>query len=202
MSHTVPKVQARRAAEIENLAFKIIEAFQPDAVKTIAKFDVEGYFEFELESQTGVAATNLELENGLDGYTDCAEMKCVISRKLMEYDAFDDVTRRRLRATQAHEIGHCHLHVAESRLNNSLLKFEHNENSLKRYRPEDIKAYEDPEWQAWRFASALLMPECCFRAAVKNNWTKKRMKHAFDVNPSFIDVRLRELKISTVIRAG
>lgn len=202
MSHSVCKVRARSAEEIERLAFNIIEAFQPEAVKMVTKFDVESYFELELENQTGVEALDLPLPNGLDGYTDSENMLCVISRKLLEYDEFDNVTRRRLRATQAHEIGHCHLHVADSRRDHSMIKFHHNGSSLKRYKPEDLKAYQDPEWQAWRFASALLMPECCFRAAIQKKWTKRQMINAFDVNPSFIDVRMKELKISNTIKNG
>lgn len=71
-----------------------------------------------------------------------------------------------------------------------------------RYTQEEIKAYVNPEWQAWRFAGALLMPECRVRAAVDKRWTKKMIRLAFDVNPSFLDVRLRDLKIPNRIRMG
>jgi Zn-dependent peptidase ImmA (M78 family) len=202
MSHSVPLVRPRSAKEIDDLAFDLIRAFQPDAIKMITKFDVERFFDCELEGQTGIEPVYESLGDKLDGYTDSAEMKCIICRELAEYGE-DDVQRRRLRATIAHEIGHCYLHVEDSRRARTTLKFLQNSlSSLEMYRQEDLKAYENPEWQAWRFAGALLMPECCIRAAVHNGWTKKQMQWAFDVNPSFLDVRLRDLKIGKTIRRG
>lgn len=128
-------------------------------------------------------------------------MTCFIALRLMNYGECN-VTRRRLRATQAHEIGHCFLRVEDARNNRELQqKFVNDQHSsIKMYNPNDLKAYEKPEWQAWRFASALLMPEVCFKRAVECNWTKRQIKYAFDVNPSFIEVRLRELKISARLR--
>lgn len=202
MSHTVPTVRPRRASEIEKIAYNIVAAYQPDAVKMITKFDVEVFFDCELEKQTGVAAVYKSLGNGLDGYTDTEKMECVICEGLTEYGE-DEVKRRRLRATQAHETGHCYLHVGELRQRNIDYQFRHDGHaSLLRYSQEEIKAYVNPEWQAWRFAGALLMPECCVRAAVDKRWTKKMMRLAFDVNPSFLDVRLRDLKIPNRIRVG
>ena len=129
-------------------------------------------------------------------------MESVICAELADYGE-DEVQRRKLRATQAHEIGHCHLHVKDSRRNRTMRKFLHDEqSSIERYRQEDVKAYVNPEWQAWRFAGALLMPECCVRAAVDAGWTKKMMSRAFDVNPAFIDVRLHDLKVAKKVRAG
>lgn len=202
MSHRVPLVKARSSKEIDEIAFKIVQAFQPDAVRMVTKFDVERFFDCELERQTGVEPVYRQLGEGLEGYTDAAEMKCIICSDMAEYGE-DEAKRRRLRATQAHEIGHCFLHVAESRRNQTMLKFVNDEStSLERYRQEEIKAYVNPEWQAWRFAGALLMPECCVRAAVNGKWTLKKMSRAFDVNCAFVEVRLRDLKIPDRVRRG
>ncbi len=54
MSHSVPLVAARRGKEIDDIAFKLVEAFQPEAVRMLTKFEVEKFFEFELKKQTGV----------------------------------------------------------------------------------------------------------------------------------------------------
>lgn len=200
---SVLKVRSRSAQEIENIACEVIKSSQPDALRMLTSFDVEGFFEFELKEKTDVEPDTKDYPIGIDGCTNFEKMKCYISRRLMNYGECD-VTRRRLRATQAHEIGHCFLHIEDARRNREFQqKFVNDKNSsIKMYNPDDLKAYENPEWQAWRFASALLMPECCFRRAVELNWTKKRIKYAFDVNPSFIDVRLRELKIATSLRNG
>jgi hypothetical protein len=200
---SVSKARPRSGKEIEDIAYKVIESFQADALQMITSFDVEGFFEFELKSQTGIEPIHQWLPDGLDGYTNSETKECFISLKLMEYGECE-ITRRRLRATQAHEIGHCFLHVEDARRNQSFQQkfLNDRKSSLEMYCPQDVEIYENPEWQAWRFASALLMPEVCFRSAVNSNWTKKKMKIAFDVNPSFLDVRLQELKISKHLRNG
>lgn len=200
---SVLKARPRSAQEIENIACEVIKSFQPNALRMLTSFDVEGFFEFELKNQTDVEPDTWDFPDGIDGCTDFEEMKCLISLKLMNYGECD-VTRRRLRATQAHEIGHCFLHIEDARRNKKFQqKFVNDKQfSIRMYNPDDLKAYLNPEWQAWRFASALLMPEKCFRRAVECNWTKRRIKYAFDVNPKFIEVRLRELKISAHLRNG
>jgi hypothetical protein len=200
---SVLKARPRKVEEIENLACEVIKSFQPNALIQLTKFDVEAFFEFELKNHTGIEPDTCNFPDEIDGCTNFEEMKCYISLNLMEYGECE-VTRRRLRATQAHEIGHCFLHVADARRNRKFQqKFVNDkQSSLRMYNPDDLKAYENPEWQAWRFASALLMPEICFKRAVECHWTKKQIKYAFDVNPKFIEVRLRELKIPTTLING
>jgi hypothetical protein len=200
---SILKARPRSGQEIEKIAHKVIESFQPDAVKFTISFDVEGFFEFELEDQTGIEAIYKWLPQGIDGYTDSQNKQCYVATQLYEYGECQ-VTKRRLRATLAHEIGHCFLHVEEARQN---LEFQQKftndkKSSLRTYRPQDVKVYRNPEWQAWRFASAMLMPENCFRTAVERNFTKKMLKRAFDVNPAFIEVRLKELKITKHVYNG
>lgn len=204
MSHSLIRVRPRSGQEIELISSNVIKSFQPEALIMVQRFDVERFFELELKNQTNLEPDFLDLPEGLEGYTDFEQMECVISSKLAEYNDEDMVKRRRLRATQAHEIGHCFLHVEDARRNrDNQRRFLHDENSsLKLYKPNEIELYENPEWQAWRFASSLLMPEICFRTAIQRNWTKVLMKRAFDVNPSFINVRLKELKVTKQIRNG
>lgn len=197
------KAHPRSVKEIETIAYKIVERFQNDAVKFTKSFDVEYFFDNELETETGIEAIYNLLPEGLDGYTDSANMKCYVCSSLADYNDCQ-MTKRRFRATLAHEIGHCFLHVEDAKRNRHFQKTFLNDkhSSLQMYRPENIKVYENPEWQAWRFASALLMPENCFRTAVERNFTKKQLKRAFDVNPAFIEVRIKELKITKCIRMG
>lgn len=203
MSQSVPLANPRSAREIDTIAFNIVRRFQQDAVSIVMAFDVERFFELELKAQTGVEPIYLPLSDNLLGYTDIENMECVISSELAN-ETEDVVTKRILRATQAHEIGHCFLHVEEFRNARALLRFQHNDDhfSLQLRKQEEIKVYRNPEWQAWRFAGALLMPECCIRAAVDKNWTIKQMSWAFDVNPAFVKVRIRDLKISKRVRNG
>lgn len=200
MPHSVTLVKARSAKEIEEFALSLVTTFQPDALRMVTKFDVERFFDCELESQTGVEPVYRSLGAGLDGYTDSAELKCVICAELTDYGD-NDVQRRRLRATVAHEIGHCFLHVAEARRAQTKLKFLHDEDAaLALYKQAELNAYEHPEWQAWRFAGALLMPADSVRLAVDNGWSVQMLARGFDVNPAFVKVRLDALKIAKSIR--
>lgn len=203
MSHSVPLVAARRGKEIDAIAFKLVQAFQPDALQRVTSFDVEKFFEFELKKQTGVEPVYQPLGSGLEGLINIEAMECIICANAADYGG-NDMKRRRLRATQAHEIGHCHLHVAELRQTRAAQELRHDSQHADSdlYKQEEIKVYRNPEWQAWRFAGALLMPECCVRAAVYNRWTKKRMSRAFDVNVAFLEVRLHDLRIPDRIRMG
>lgn len=199
----VLKARPRSCEEIERIAYELIKSVQPDAVKFTISFDVEGFFDLELENRTGIEAIYDQLPEGIDGYTDSENMKCCVCSSLADYNDCQ-VTKRRLRSTIAHEVGHCFLHVEDARRNRDFQKkfLTDKDSCFERYRPEDLKVYENPEWQAWRFASALLMPENCFRAAVERNFTMKKLKRAFDVNPAFIEIRLKELKITKNIRNG
>ena len=49
MSHSVPLVTARSGKEIDEIAYRLVEAFQPEAVRMLTWFDVERYMEFELK---------------------------------------------------------------------------------------------------------------------------------------------------------
>jgi Zn-dependent peptidase ImmA (M78 family) len=155
-------------------------------------FDIERFFECDLEPLTGVRTDYRELAPGIHGYTDIDKMESVIALHLME----DDSQIRFRRSTIAHEAGHVVQHVAEFRRRKEALRFVHNADQagLKMYRERDIPLYRNPEWQAWRFAKGLLMPAPSVRLATKLGYTWQDIPEIFDVNPAFAFSRLRELK--------
>lgn len=199
----VQKVRPRTIVDIESAAENVIRIYQPDILVRGGPFDVESFFEFELAAATGVEPVCDQLPAGIDGCTDSNEMKCYISKDLWECEN-DDIKRRRLRSTMAHEIGHCYLHVPDAIRNREYQQvFGKSQGSgFNLYNPDDLQAYENPEWQAWRFASALLMPQECFRRAVGHGWTKRQLRDGFDVNRAYVQKRIRELKIPTMIKDG
>lgn len=202
MSYSVPLVTARSGKEIDEIAYKLVEAFQPEAVRMLTWFDVERFMELELKTQTGVEPVYWPLGEGLEGFISIEKMLCVICSNAARHGDVD-MKRRRLRATQAHEVGHCHLHVEEFRRTRATLELRHDKRHSEAYlyRQEESKVYRNPEWQAWRFAGALLMPEPCLRRAVDCNWSLQTMSRAFDVNPSFVEVRLHDLRITKRVKA-
>jgi hypothetical protein len=76
---------------------------------------------------------------------------------LIRESAWDDLAQGGPRAyhargTIAHELGHVALHVPVMR-ERRRLGF-----GFQRARKDQVKAYEDPEWQAWAFGTCLLAP--------------------------------------------
>ena len=165
----IQKVKPRKIVDIELEAENLLHMFQPEVMKRVGIFDVEHFFEFELQADTQIEPVCDDLPSGIDGYTDSLRMKSFISKDLWECGA-DIVQRRRLRSTMAHEIGHCYLHVPDARRDREMQQVFGNDHAspFELYDPDDLRAFEDPEWQAWRFASALLMPQDCFRRAVRD----------------------------------
>ena len=134
-----------------------------------------------------------ELYPPVHGYTDSDQMVSVVSSVLAD----DPKKLNFFRATVAHEIGHAVQHVSEFRRRKEMLKLIHDSDdvTLRMFRKDQIRAYEDPEWQAWRFAKALLMPAVTVRMALDAGMSHSQMSLAFQVSVPFVVSRLKELKL-------
>jgi Zn-dependent peptidase ImmA (M78 family) len=130
-----------------------------------------------------------ELHPDIHGYTNIEELHCVISASIVE----NPIQTRFLRSTIAHEIGHFFLHISEFRQRMNLEEFF--DNSEIEFEKE-IPVYADPEWQAWRFAGALLMPKPALEKAFEKGInSSSELCEIFEVNPAFLNSRLRALKM-------
>jgi IrrE N-terminal-like domain len=193
MARMVVKASPKSGAQIEAAALNLIQKYQPGVLIQPQPFDVERFFENHLESFTGVRSMYQELYPPVHGYTDSDQMVSVVSSVLAD----DPNKLNFFRATVAHEIGHAVQHVPEFRRRKELLKLIHDSEdvSLRMFRKDQIRAYEDPEWQAWRFAKALLMPAVTVRMAGDAGISHNEMSLAFQVSVPFVRSRLRDLKL-------
>jgi hypothetical protein len=184
----------RSGREIDNLALRIITNFQPGVLRKVSAFDVERFFECDLEDLVEIDTDYRELPAGIHGYTDSDTRECVVSLNLIE----DPSQSFYSRSTMSHEVGHAYIHVPEFQLKKSFLRSVHDTDhvSLRLYREVDIPLYRNPEWQAWRFAGALLMPEPMVRMAIGKGFSVEDMSEVFRVNPAFVRTRLKALKIN------
>ena len=191
MGRSVPVAQPRSKNEIEEIARKIIQHYQPEVLHKPAVFDIERFFDCDLEPLTGVKPDYRELPAGIHGYTDFEAMESVISKTLAD----DDSARRFCRSTIGHEVGHAGLHVRDFKRKWEAIRLINNgeDVGLKLYRAQDIKAYLNPEWQAWRFCKSLLMPASVVSDAVRSGYSIKDLSDAFDLTPAFVKVRVKEL---------
>ena len=145
MSRLIP-AEPRSNATIESLALSIIRRYQPGVLNG-ESFDIERFFDCELEKRTGVATDYQQLEDGIYGYTDSKRMECVISLDLADAEAPHQ--KYFYRSTMAHETGHAILHVADYRRKRAILRSMHKKDHESRlYREEHkIILYKNPEWQ-------------------------------------------------------
>jgi hypothetical protein len=142
MPRSVPVAQPRSKKDIELIAIRIINKYQPDVMNSPKSFDVVRYFECDLESATRVRADYRALPPGIHGYTDIGAMESVIAICLADFES----QWRFLRTTVGHEVGHALMHVNDFRRQKAATRLVHNKEdaSLKLYREEDIPAYLNP----------------------------------------------------------
>jgi len=194
LARKIVAANPRSGRDIDASANRININFQPITLKQPAPFNVESFFEFDLENISGVKPDYGNLPYGIYGITDSEKMTCVISSEMMD----DPFQMKFARSTIAHEIAHVLTHVPEFRKKRAILRSIHDNDhmSLRLHREENVPIYRNPEWQAWRYAGALLMPESTFRTAVKDGANEGDLSELFQVNRAFVRTRARALKIN------
>jgi len=190
VSKRLVPAEPRSNADIEALTLELVQKYQGGLLERGEQFDIVRFFECEMEAICGVRPDYQKLGAEIQGYTDSERMVSVISCDLAE----DRWQEKYYRSTVAHETGHAILHVRDYRHKKALLKSIHRkDHALTMYRETDIVLYKNPEWQAWRFAGALLMPAPAFTAAIREGLGVRDLADRFGVNPAFVRSRLRAL---------
>lgn len=198
----VPIVPPMKASTIEKKAEEILRRYYPTVFTAPSSTPVDNFFEFIIPEFDCIKTsyTNLNMLGiAAECYTNATQKISIIDESLA--NDFTPWGRRRFRATVGHESGHCILHVPLCRWQASLQvigKGMHRERST-------MKVFEDPEWQAWRFAHAFCMPARTVIKAV-NKWGTgpegiNALVETFDMNPAFVRTRLKMLKIIPADRA-
>jgi hypothetical protein len=173
----------------------LLQEIQPEALSGQCPTDVETIFEFYIPDryniETGYGDLSVLGDNVL-GYTDAKQKVSVVDKTLS--DSTEQSMIRRFRATVAHEIFHCMCHVPILNSFRSSSLFGNGE-TLHRAERSKIKPFLDPEWQAWEFARACLMPRQLIVQYYEEGYSRYDMAVEFNVNPAFVDVRLSTLKL-------
>jgi hypothetical protein len=188
-------VPALSRKKIEDRAVSILREEQPEAFAGKCPVDIEMIYEIYVPERCRVKTMYTDLKplgSGVLGYTDASKKISCVDKHLI--DAIDIATERRCRATVGHEIGHCIYHVPILSFFKSSSLLHENEGLYRRERTE-IKPYLDPEWQAWEFARACLMPRHLIVKYCEKGYSIREMAKCFHVNPVFVEVRLNKLNI-------
>jgi hypothetical protein len=182
-------------ADIDGVAYDLIRRYQPWVMEGELPFRIERFAEIDLEKLTGVDVDySPELPDGIHGLTDSGNNRLLIRADIVD----NPYGQKYLHSTLAHEVGHVMLHVPmlrEACRNRIFRQRKDEEGGMLLYRREPaVPAYLDPEWQAWRFTAALLMPEAPLRALQDEGLPLGVLADGFAVNTVFLKRRLRWLK--------
>lgn len=193
MSDKIIPATGRSGLEIDRYALQIIKQYQPKVLDYPQPFDVEAFFEFELEDICGLEVGYGHLPLGVYGVTDSQNKEVIVSKELMDSPSQLPFAR----STIAHECGHSLIHVPEFEMRKQVIRsIQDNKNvALAMYRKEQIPTYRNPEWQAHHFSGALLMPECTVRMAIRDLATEEDLMEIYGVTGAFVRSRLKALKI-------
>ncbi len=195
MNQPVMKANPLSRRKIENAAEIVLKDFCPEALTELLPLDIEKMFEIYIPKRLQVSTAYEELSFGIHGYTDPNNSKSAVSVKLVDSD--DNATIRFGRSTIGHEIGHIVLHALQFKRKNLELKFFHDDSHSKSllFRQEEIKIYENPEWQAWEFCKSLFLPANVICEALESGMQVREIAERVNLNPAFIEVRLKNLKL-------
>jgi len=179
--------------EINEFALKVITHFQPSVLRGEESFNLDGFIEV-VEDQVNIDFDfTSDLPAGIDGCTSTIDNKVLIRTDLVD----DPSKERYARSTIAHEIGHVVLHIPLLRQLSKDVTFRQKkeEQGLNLYSRKDLKPYEDPEWQAWEFAGAILMPKPAIVTLMAKRLSSRSIAEVFNVNAVFLESRMRKLKM-------
>jgi hypothetical protein len=192
MTNKVPKVPPLSREKIESFATRVLLEVQPDVFTGHLPVEIDAVYELYIPREYEIVTGYTDLSSlgpEILGYTYASERKSFVDKSLIDTD--DTVSLKRGRATIGHECGHCVYHVNVLNYFQSILASEGM--TLRRADRSTLRPYEDPEWQAWEFARSCLMPRTLIARYYNSDHSVQEMAEIFDVNASFMEVRLKTL---------
>ncbi len=147
----VPRVAPLSKRDLVELADELLRRLQPAALESPRPVDIVRLVEGDLERVLGVAVYPVKADE-IPGSEASTGGRVILVRE----DQLDFLHRGgpigwRARATIAHELGHVLLH-------REILEETHTLRKTELVPRKELRAYEDPEWQAWTLAQCFLMP--------------------------------------------
>jgi hypothetical protein len=176
---------------VETLAENVLSVFQPSALSAPEPIDVTGWVDTILP-RFGIHV----LPAADDELRDCAALTYpsgeaeseILVAEWIWHDLAHEARPNFARATVMHELGHAILHVPVMRTMND-------PQPMPAADPATVPAFNDPEWQAWALAGAILMPRRTI--AMLPAPTPQALAAIYHVSEQFAAVHLRRLNRKT-----
>lgn len=179
--------------DLEKRAEAILSQFAPECLRTPSALDVRKFLDVYLDQEFG---WSIDVRDALPadtlGYCNPTTRTINISEETYDAIGADD---GRARFTGCHEGSHVILHGDQMR--DRMVSFAASEEYLYRQNRVELKAFENPEWQADFLAGALLMPARMIRVLKRGTASEEeliqKMCDTFKVSRQAADVRLKKM---------
>jgi hypothetical protein len=195
LDEEVPPVNPLGVAAIAELGRCFLEQLAPEVLATPQRLDVLDLVDTRLPKfGIHVCPASREEIGDRAGATDphgLDEVTILVSEKVWEELERPAPRSYYARSTVCHEIGHAVIHVPVLRRRLLLT------NVLARTQRARLRAYEDPEWQAWAFSGAILMPTATLLMlqAQYGSLSPELVSETFEVSAKMASNHLKRLKL-------
>lgn len=182
---TVPPVTPMSGRAVEERADHLIRTTFPGLWQSAGPFPVEEMLEFHLSRKFGFEIDVQPLPAEVEAFTTPEYRTVTIS-----LDTYQDLDlgMGRARFTVLHELGHVALHARQ------LDRVFVSSRGVVRLHRGRLPAYRDPEWQANKFAAALLMPAHHVMRMLREGARGDDLMATFDVSRSAAEIRIEQVR--------
>lgn len=198
LEEEVPPVNPLSFKAIEMLANSFLSQFAPDNLIQAMPLDVLNLIDVKLpEYGIHVSPATREELGYRAGATDPkgdSEINILVTEEI--WDALEQTAPMNYfaKTTVCHEIGHALLHVPVIRRHMLV------EGVLARVQRKSLKAYEDPEWQAWAFAGCIMMPSVTVNKmlTLEPLLNVATLSQKYELSEKMVMAQLKKMKLNLV----
>ena len=196
LTEAVPRMPPLSMKIIEKIGQDILNLLAPEALASPIAINLADIVEKKLP-QYGIfvyPATFAELKDSMAATIPVGERETNILLSAALWEQLFESGRRanRARATVAHELSHAILHVPYLRQRKTFLAVE-GDSVLHRVRRDELRPYEDPEWQAWGLAGCILAPRCTIETLADR--PPSILAEIYEVSEGMVVSHLKRLKL-------
>jgi IrrE N-terminal-like domain len=195
LDEEVPPVNPLGMAAVVELGRCFLEQLAPEVLAAPHRLDVLDLVDTRLPKfGIHVCPASREELGDRDGATDphgSGEVTILVSEEVWDQLGQPAPQSHYARSTVCHEIGHAVIHVPVLRRRLLITDV------LARTQRAKLPAYQDPEWQAWAFSGAILMPSSTLRMlqSGQGGLSLELVSRTYEVSTGMASSHLKRLKL-------
>jgi hypothetical protein len=195
LDEEVPPVDPLSVASISELGRCFLEQLAPEVLVSPQALNVLDLVDARLPAfGIHVCPASRQEIGDRDGATDPKgndDVTVLVSEDVWDQLELSGPRSYYARSTVCHELGHAVIHVPVLRRRLLLT------NVLARTQRSNLRAYNDPEWQAWAFCGAILMPSVtlCMLQEQRGTLDADVVSETFEVSRQMASNHLKRLRL-------